>query len=82
MGNCGDVSQHIEPARSLVSYLLPWIADGVTFLTEEGVPLLDRLCSEFTAADGIRTLWFTEPEQLGSGWKNGNLRSCVDAQLV
>ena len=49
----------------------PWIADGVTFLAEEGVPLLDRLCSEFTVADGIVVLRFTGVGQLEGSWENG-----------
>ena len=49
----------------------PLIADGVTFLTEDGVPLLDRLCPEFTVADAIYMLGFMELGQLEGGWKNG-----------
>ena len=50
----------------------PWISDGVTFLTEEGVPLLERLCSAFTADVAIEMLGFAELGQLEDGWKSGN----------
>ena len=55
--------------RKVFEFLLP---DDVSFLTEEHVPLLDRLCPRFTPDAAIRVLESLSHEDLRARWKRGD----------
>ena len=56
--------------RNVFELLLP---DEVSFLAEEHVPLLHRLCPRFTPEEAITVLESLSPEDLRARWKRGQL---------
>ena len=58
-----------EHTRDLFAPLVP---SSVTFLAQDGIPLLERLCPAFTVADVIRILQNADPQQLEDKWSSGD----------
>ena len=65
---CSSTYQADSETRDLFA---PLISADNTFLVQEGVPLLERLCPTFTAENALRTLARKTSEQLTEDWEGG-----------
>ena len=65
---CSSAYRSDRRTRALFA---PLMSTDKTFLTEEGVTLLEQLCPEFTPEDAIRTLEAKAHEELAEHWKSG-----------
>ena len=67
---CGSTYMADEQTRSLFAPLLP---KNISFLVEQGVPLLWELCPRFTTQNAIDILQKTSAEDLEEMWQSGSL---------
>ena len=66
---CGAAYESDERIREIFGALLP---SDVTFLAEEGVPILKLLCPSFTPAVAIKLLKHLPSEELQESWNSGD----------
>ena len=67
---CGSTYMADEQTLSLFAPLLP---ENISFLAEQGVPILRELCPRFTTQNAIDILQKMSAEDLEASWRSGSL---------
>ena len=73
---CSSAFRADSRTRKVFEFLLP---DAVSFLAEEHVPVLHRLCPRFSPGEAIGVLESIPPEDLRARWERGDF---VSADLL
>ena len=68
---CGCVYRANDATRRIFANL---VADDVSFLAVERIPLLERVCPQFTVNEAIEELERQDSQNIQSSWQNGEFR--------